>query len=267
MKKKASHTWRSIIKVRDFVMKNIKWIIGNGKDISFWHDWWCGDKALDNSDHDILNENVKVAEFINENKEWDVASLSQIINMSDMNKITSILIPKTSIMEDTPNWNLNHKGNFSVKSSYDKLADTCISDMNWNWIWKLKVPSKLKGFLWTCMHGKILTNQQRRTRGLTACENCPRCNFNCEDMTHLFFTCPSSADIWSNIPSIQAPLTGDINAWRLWLQENVNHASVTKGVIQTQCLFWLRYGKSGLLETKKCLMTLILIRTVFIDSV
>lgn len=48
--KKASHTWRNIIKARDFTVKNRRWIVGNNKEISC-HYWWRGDTSLAESKH------------------------------------------------------------------------------------------------------------------------------------------------------------------------------------------------------------------------
>lgn len=47
-KRRASHTWKSIIKNRDVLDKNIKRNVGTGEDISLWTDWWCGSQPLCN---------------------------------------------------------------------------------------------------------------------------------------------------------------------------------------------------------------------------
>lgn len=249
--KKASHTWRSIIKVRDFVIKNIKWIVGNGRDISFWHDWWCGNSVLEARDHDTLNVNAKVADFINNEKDWDTNLLNQTLGMIDTARVTNILIPKYAVTVDTPYWTLGHNGNFSVKSSYDHLAESCVTDINWNWIWKLRVPAKLKGFLWICMHGKLLTNQQRMIRGLSTEDTCPRCNATCEDIFHLFFNCASSVNLWSRIAIVQIPSTGDIAEWRTWLQTNIRQATADKGSYSKSVLILVTLWNIWIARNKK----------------
>lgn len=32
--------------MKDFITENIKWIVGDGKHISFWHDWWVAQKDI-----------------------------------------------------------------------------------------------------------------------------------------------------------------------------------------------------------------------------
>jgi hypothetical protein len=59
-------------------------------------------------------------------------------------------------MEDTFIWGLQQNGSFSVKSMYLALiTDNRVrSDMT---IWKLKVPLKIKIFMWYLKRGVVLT--------------------------------------------------------------------------------------------------------------
>lgn len=221
--KKASHTWRSIIKVRDFTVSNIKWIVGDGNAISFWHDWWCGDTSLaENGYVAPLGEQVRVKEYINEDNTWNTQLISQALGDSNVSLVTNTLLPRRAEVKDVPCWVPNSKGTFSVKSAYEKLAGVSYTDTGWGWILKIKVPAKLQGFLWTCMHGKLLTNQHRKLRGLSDNDLCPLCGSVTEDLVHLFFDCPSSANIWSRLPHIQVLASGDIEDWRRWLKSNIN---------------------------------------------
>ena len=37
----------------------------------------------------------------------------------------------------------------------------------WTVIWKLKVPQKIRTFLWLTQHGKLMTNHERFHRGMS----------------------------------------------------------------------------------------------------
>ncbi|GMQ00802.1 hypothetical protein CsSME_00047717 [Camellia sinensis var. sinensis] len=44
--RRASHTWKSIIRNEEVQSKNIKWNVGIGENIALWTDWWCGNQPL-----------------------------------------------------------------------------------------------------------------------------------------------------------------------------------------------------------------------------
>lgn len=57
--------------------------------------------------------------------------------------------------KDSPVWSLEKSGNFSVKSMYDHLceAHNCPN----GFIFKAKIPLKIKIFMWLIKQGVILT--------------------------------------------------------------------------------------------------------------
>lgn len=215
-------------------MNNLKWLVGDGKDISFWHDWWRGNSILADSHVNITLDHLKVADFITSSKDWNCTLLNQVINANSLSDITNVLIPRRAIIEDTPCWTLSSKGNFSVKSAYVAISDNPPLSTSWKWIWTLKIPAKLKGFLWICMHGKLLTNHHRMIRGLVDDDICPYCNNAREDLKHLFgiiylvFRCPKRTTWRSG--GIGCIPTSTI------LVHN-------QGVIFLKCLLWLPCGK------------------------
>ena len=103
-----------------------------------------------------------------------------------------------------------------MKSASNMVAKVQDINQNWSWIWKIIAPQKIKGFIWSSMHGKILTNRQRASRGLTDVTTCPRCNDYTESLAHLFLECSWSKDIWSNFPFLQVyglETHEDIQSW------------------------------------------------------
>jgi hypothetical protein len=59
-------------------------------------------------------------------------------------------------------WKLNRNGKYLVKMAYYHLMEIVIDNGSqrvqgdWIKIWKLKVPNKIKLFIWTCAHGSFL---------------------------------------------------------------------------------------------------------------
>jgi hypothetical protein len=67
------------------------------------------------------------------------------------------LLPRITNIElvyeqDDFHWNLHPNGKFSVKSHYQVLLHTSISNIN-KLIWKVKTPLKIKMFLWYLQRG------------------------------------------------------------------------------------------------------------------
>lgn len=71
----------------------------------------------------------------------------------------------------------------------------------WNKIWKLKTPNRIKTFIWLVRHGKILTNNCRRSRGLTDDDRCWNCPNEVEDIDHVLRKCPRAMEIWATVLS------------------------------------------------------------------
>jgi zinc-binding in reverse transcriptase len=62
----------------------------------------------------------------------------------------------------------------------------------------LKIPLKVKLFLWLSLNYRILTKDNLHKRGWSRSLNCCFC-VGSESVDHLFFHCPLSAQIWNAI--------------------------------------------------------------------
>ena len=91
-------------------------------------------------------------------------------------------------------WSLN-KRSFSVNSMYkdlmreNALPDFCVS-------WKLKLPLKIKVFLWYLKKGIIIAKDNLVKRNWKGCTKCCFCSRE-EISRHLFFDCHMSRFIWN----------------------------------------------------------------------
>ena len=76
-----------------------------------------------------------------------------------VSRIINIHVDSTLDNEDTVVWGLANYGDFSVKSAYEGLFnDADLVTWKWDFIWKLKLPPRVLYFIWTLLHGKLLTN-------------------------------------------------------------------------------------------------------------
>ena len=95
---------------------------------------------------------------------------------------------------DTFTWNLHRHDHFTVRSMYEFLINQGTPFGN-KFIWKLKIPLKIKNFIWYLQRGAILTKDNLAKRNWTGSTKCCFCNCN-ETIKHLFFDCQHAKIIW-----------------------------------------------------------------------
>lgn len=71
----------------------------------------------------------------------------------------------------------------------------------WEWIWKTKVPPKIKLFLLKITHKVVPTKSFLAHRGMNLDLKCLWCDLEVEDLDHLFWRCNLESTLWSIISS------------------------------------------------------------------
>ena len=94
-------------------------------------------------------------------------------------------------------WGLNQNGKFTTKSVYNMLEEP-LSGCHYRWIWKAKIPLKIKIFLWQMSQNAILTRQVMRKKKWPGNPCCSFCK-QFETVQHLFFNCPVARIVWRSI--------------------------------------------------------------------
>jgi len=108
------------------------------------------------------------------------------------------------VTEDKMIWKGEKSGNYSVKSEYricvSEIADNSHMHVQgrWNLIRKLKVPPKIKKFLWRVCRGCFLTRARLNSRGVSCSTDCVHCNNNYEDSIHVLIECPKAVQVWKD---------------------------------------------------------------------
>jgi hypothetical protein len=91
-------------------------------------------------------------------------------------------------------WGLTTYGTFTVKSMDLDLLDDDTKYLK-KYIWKMKVPLKIKAFMWFLHRKVLLTKDNLIKRNWTGNEKCCFCD-NKESIQHLFFECALAKVIW-----------------------------------------------------------------------
>jgi hypothetical protein len=74
----------------------------------------------------------------------------------------------------------------------------------WSILWKIKLPLKVKNFLWRVCWDSLPTRLRLQGHGVPCPMMCAICNEHDEDNAHMFFDCPNSIRCWQRMELWQA---------------------------------------------------------------
>jgi hypothetical protein len=84
-------------------------------------------------------------------------------------------------------WKLTESSQFSVRSLYAELLNGNTKFLR-KYFWKIKVPLKIRIFMWFLNRKEILTKDNLAKRNWTGCKKCAFCDEE-ETIEHLFLKC------------------------------------------------------------------------------
>ena len=67
---------------------------------------------------------------------------------------------------DTSHWCLKGNDKFDTRSYYNTIKGVAASFFPWKGVWKAKIPKRVAFFVWTAIHGQILTLDNLMLRGV-----------------------------------------------------------------------------------------------------
>jgi hypothetical protein len=120
------------------------------------------------------------------------------------NLVAKISTYQLSNGRDIFTWDLHRHCNFTAQSMYQYLINQDTPFVN-KFLWKLKIPLKIKIFLWYIQRGVILTKDNLVKRNSSESKKCCFCDLN-ETIQHLFFGCQHAKTIW-RVVQVAAGLT------------------------------------------------------------
>ena len=146
--------------VKTEFFKHISFTLGNGEGVRFWEDTWLGQQPLSEQYPSLYNivrfKNVLVANVF-QNGHVNIPFRRSLVGdkWNDWLNLVERLMPISLTIEpDSITWNLTPSGVFSVKSLYLEQMNSPARFYK-KYIWKLKVPLKIKIFMWF-LHRKVL---------------------------------------------------------------------------------------------------------------
>jgi hypothetical protein len=175
-KQDDSHFWKKILSLRDNFYKYCKVVVGNGMKTSLWKSSWTGDLPLatkvpilfdlaydkDISVNKVLCSNFEVLSF----RRRIIGNLSLMFEdlLGCCNNIS------LSDQDDRIVWCLGKKG-FSVNSLYKKKVSDQVA-VSYKFLWKSKLPQKIKKIIWLVVRNKILTKDNLKKINWKGSQDC-----------------------------------------------------------------------------------------------
>jgi hypothetical protein len=202
--------WKHISKGWDKFSKYIRFEVGEGRQLRFLHDLWCGETILREvypdlyriaCDKDALVANhMQVCnattlwnlDFIRESQDWEIDSISSLLNLLYSTKVKGSGV-------DTICWMPKTQKGFQVSSYYRVLTRRGVVCFPWRSIWKSKAPSRICFFVWVASLGEILTADNLQRRNIIMVSWCYLCKINGETTNHVLLHCPYAKEVWDMV--------------------------------------------------------------------
>jgi hypothetical protein len=238
--------WKGLIKNKEDFFSRGSFKVGSGEQTRFWEDTWLGDTPLSQQYPSLYNIvhakqasvatvmgqlplNIGFRQAITGNREVSWTHLcSRLINIH------------LTTQPDTFVWKLTKSGIFSVKSMYLDYMDDHTKFLR-KYIWKIKVPLKIRIFMWFLLKRVLLTKDNLARRNWQGSKKCCFCDKD-ESIQHLFLSCPLAKIVWQIVYMAFniTPPTNITNMFGNWLSgvAKVNKAHIRVGVCALLWAVW-----------------------------
>ncbi|KAK8584395.1 hypothetical protein V6N12_068639 [Hibiscus sabdariffa] len=162
--------------------------------------------------------------MVDERGDWDWGRLRGVLPKEVLDRIAAYPTPKAQYGSDVPGWRWDDKQIFSVRSAYAflKRDDGNHRHRHWRRIWSLKVPQRVRVFMWLTVHGKHMSNAERVRRHLATSAECPICHDGEEDLDHILRSCPTACELWRHILGPIRFADFCLNPFDVWLMDNLS---------------------------------------------
>ena len=155
-----SQFWAGLMKVKDQFLRFGSFRCGNGTNIRFWEDTWLGSRAFKDQYPTLYNLARKKQSIVAKVMSTTPLNISfrraivgqKLIEWNDL--ILRLANITLSNEKDCFVWSLHKNCQFSVKSMYTAIM-YCNVRIKKRILWDLKIPLKIKVFMWF-LHKKVI---------------------------------------------------------------------------------------------------------------
>ncbi|KAH9717145.1 putative reverse transcriptase/RNA-dependent DNA polymerase [Citrus sinensis] len=186
-----SYVWRSILAAKEVVVQESRVQVGSGRSLSIGKDPWLPD----------LKDGSPVSSLMMPHQRaWDYDAISDIFNLRDKELILKVPLSSRREEDDVWYWMADSRGCYSVRSCYkvlNPITPGSFADV-WRKLWNLKVPKKVKNFIWRAAHNVLPTAINLISKRVDVPSTCSVCNAYEETVLHSLVTCSFAKSCWNS---------------------------------------------------------------------
>lgn len=165
-----SYIWRSILESQSVINEGFICRIGGGNFVFILNEPWLPD-ANDPYVHSCSTElqNARVCSLLNYSEnQWNRDVILNLFESRDASLIMAI--PVNIAENDSWYWKYDKLGDYSVKSAYRHIRELKENNRSvdnsgfWKQLWNLKIPPKIKHFMWRALSENLPTKFNLRSK-------------------------------------------------------------------------------------------------------
>lgn len=128
---------------------------------------------------------------------------------------------------------------FSINPAYNFSTEYVegLDNNLWKVIWGLKVPNRMRMFLWLVIHEKLMCNVERMKRGFAMVAECNVCPVVLEDVEHILRHCSEASQVWQRLLSSHELLKQQHLSFHDWFRHNIGRKVSCEIKLDWQVIF------------------------------
>ena len=155
--------------------------------------------------------------------------------------------------EDKLIWSREKSGIYSVRSAYRLLSedlyanepgcsDTGVWKLFWKRVWSIRVPHKIRQFIWRACTESLPTMFNMHRRRIVPTASCPFCHQENEDVKHALWSCPAHSPVWASHATAHKLFRRRHPSF-LDILFNLFVLGTTKSIAELAFMFWLLWNR------------------------